>query len=103
MESIINSFAFVENAKSEDAVIYSTEKEVKERLEQIFRDGCTFSFNNVSRTGYEKMMGIAYDFKPFLKRILVKQYGIWSEYFAPNKTKLRKCLYGRIDEMVYLN
>ena len=47
MESIINSFAFVENAKSENAVIYSTEKEVKERLEQIFRDGCTFSFNNV--------------------------------------------------------
>ena len=44
-----------------------------------------------------------YDFKPFLKRILVKQYGTWSEYFAPNKTKLRKCLYGRIDEMVYLN
>ena len=103
MKSIINSFAFVENAKSENAVIYSTEKEVKERLEQIFRDGCTFSFKNVSRTGYEKMMGIAYDFKPFLKRILVKQYGTWSEYFAPNKTKLRKCLYGRIDEMVYLN
>ena len=88
MESIINSFAFVENAKSENAVIYSTEKEVKERLEQIFRDGCTFSFNNVSRTGYEKMMGIAYDFRPFLKRILVKQYGIWVNILLQIKLNL---------------
>lgn len=50
-----------------------------------------------------KLGGFAADFSRFLPTILVKQYGSWQEYVAPNKTLLRKVLYGTIDQMSYLN
>jgi hypothetical protein len=65
--------------------------------------GCSHSnFHNVSRYGIYKSMGYKYDFRPFLKKIIVKQYDSWQEYYAPNKTALRKCLHGAIQKMVYI-
>ena len=45
-------------------------------------------------------MGWQYDFRNSLKNYVVKQYGHWSEYWAPDKTSLRKAIYGRIDKIV---
>ena len=72
-------------------------------LDEVFSSGTSSQFWNVTRYGSYKLMGYAYDFRPWLRRILVRQYGSWAEYLAPNKTKLRECLTGSIQEMVYLD
>lgn len=72
-------------------------------LNTIFDKGCNFYLNEVSRTGYAKLMGYRYNLQPFLKKYLYKQYGQWNEYFAPNKTMLRRSIYGRIDKIIELN
>lgn len=59
-------------------------------------------FWEVARNGRVLRMGYRYDLSPLLKKVLVKQYGQWQEYYAPNKTKLRKILGGQIDKMIYL-
>jgi hypothetical protein len=56
--------------------------------------------DNLIRFGYYKVMGYKYDFKPFLKKYLYKQYGQWNEAFAPNKTLLRSVIGGRIDKII---
>lgn len=64
-----------------------------------------FSTNNdnLIRYGYYRLMGYQYNFRPHLKKFLYKQYGDWQEAYAPNKTALRKAVYGRIDKIVELN
>lgn len=62
--------------------------------------GC--GLDELKSTGRYKLLGWSYDFKPYLKRFLVKRYGSWSEYFAPNRTLLRKCIFGRINKIVEL-
>lgn len=56
--------------------------------------------NDLMRHGYEKSGGWLYDFKDVLKKYLVKQYEMWSECYAPNKTLLRKNTCGRIQQIV---
>lgn len=56
--------------------------------------------HDVLRTGIFKSMGYAYDFRPFCKKFLYKQHGDWTEVYAPNKTVLRRCVYGKIDKIV---
>jgi len=68
-------------------------------LNKIFDKGCNFFLNEVSKNGKAKLMGYKYDLTPYLKKYLVKQYGTWEEYFAPNKTLLRRSIYGRIDKI----
>ena len=63
----------------------------------------TFGLDNLQRDGIYKLQGWAYDLRPFLKKILVKQYGSWQEYYAPNKTALRKLLYGVVEKMQYID
>jgi len=58
--------------------------------------------NNLLNYGNYKCMGYLFDFKPYLKKFLYKQYGEWSEVYAPNKTTLRKIIYGKIDKIVEL-
>ena len=58
--------------------------------------------DNLIRYGCYKLMGYKYDFKPFLKKYLYKQYGEWREAFAPNKTTLRQVIYGKIDKIIEL-
>lgn len=72
-------------------------------LNQIFDKGCNFFLNEVSRTGSAKLMGYRYNLKPYLKKFLYKQYGQWNEYFAPNKTLLRRSIYGRIEQIIEIN
>jgi len=69
-------------------------------LNAIFNKGCNFFLNEVSRNGSAKLMGYRYDLKPFLNKYLCKQYGQWNEYFAPNKTMIRRSVYGNVDKII---
>lgn len=53
--------------------------------------------------GHYKRMGYMYNLRPFLKNYILKQYGRWSEYYAPNKTILRRVIGGRIDKIIEIN
>ncbi len=55
---------------------------------------------NIINSGVYKLMGYAYDFRPFLKQYVYKQYGQWHEAYAINKTYLRKITYGIIDKII---
>lgn len=48
-------------------------------------------------------MGYRYGFEDILITFLVKQYGDWQEYNAPDKTSLRAMLYGKIDRIVEIS
>ncbi len=73
--------------------------EAKSFLERAYQRFYTNN-DNLLRYGHYKLMGYRYDFKPFLKKFLYKQYGEWREVFAPNKTILRKVIYGKIDKII---
>ncbi|MEF9922945.1 MAG: molybdenum ABC transporter ATP-binding protein [Muribaculaceae bacterium] len=45
------------------------------------------------------LMGYVFEFSDIVKRYLVNQYGTWDEYYAPDKTSVRKLIYGRIFEI----
>lgn len=53
--------------------------------------------------GVIKMGGWAFDFRPYLKTYLVKQYDRWQEYKAFDKTSLRTILYGTIQKIVEID
>ena len=55
---------------------------------------------NLIRYGYYKLMGYMYDFRPYLKKYVYKQYDSWFEAYAPNKTKLRSVIFGKIDKII---
>jgi hypothetical protein len=56
--------------------------------------------DNLIRFGHYKLMGYKYDFKPFLRKYLYKQYGQWNECYAPNKTTLRQVIGGVINQII---
>ena len=72
----------------------------KQFLESIYQKGYIGSLFNMQKYGILKERGWAYDFKPYLKSYVVKQHGTWQEYYAPNKTALRKSIYGGIQKIV---
>jgi hypothetical protein len=74
----------------------------KSFLAQKYENRYDFGTMELLRTGYFLLQGWKYDFRKHLKRYLVKQYGQWTEYYAPNRTLLRKAVYGRIEEIVEL-
>src|SRR5690554_7856638 len=45
------------------------------------------------------LMGYRFGFEDVLKAFVVKQYGSWQEYNAPDKTSLRSFIYGRIEQI----
>lgn len=45
------------------------------------------------------LMGWMFSFYDYMSRYLVRQYDQWTEYYAPDRTSLRKALYGRIQEI----
>ena len=50
--------------------------------------------------GIIKIGGWAFNFQPYLKKYLVKQYGSWQEYRAFDKTSLKKVIRGKIEKIV---
>lgn len=59
--------------------------------------------NNVYFKASVPQMGYRFDFTDAVRKYLVKQYGSWQEYYAPDKTSLRATLYGRIIQIVEIN
>ncbi len=74
-------------------------KTVKEFLLSKYDRGCIFGIDNLMDFSHYKIMGWCFDFSPYLKRYVVKQYDRWQEYSAPNKTMLRRVLSGRIQKI----
>ena len=61
----------------------------------------------VNRNAYFKkavpLHGYRFGFEDVLKNYVVKQYGNWAEYNAPDKTSLRSIVYGRIEQIAQIN
>ena len=74
--------------------------EIEVDLVDIYTNVCHFQLSNIKSYGKMKVMGYAFDLRPHLSKYIVKQYGRWDEYYAPNKTLLRKSIYGRIEKIV---
>lgn len=49
------------------------------------------------------LQGYRFGFEDVLKTYVVKQYGSWAEYNAPDKTSLRTIIYGRIDQIAEIS
>ena len=71
--------------------------------EKFAQGNCGFGVDHLKRDGVYKLSGWVYDFNPFMNTYLVKQYGSWQEYKAPNKTLLRGTIYGRISQIIQIN
>lgn len=72
----------------------------KEFLLSKFSKENRFNNDNLSSYGIYKRAGWLYDFKPYLKKYLIKQYDQWNERYAPNKTMLRNATYGAIQNII---
>lgn len=61
----------------------------------------------VNRNAYFKravpLQGYRFGFEDVLKTYVVKQYGSWAEYNAPDKTSLKTIVYGRIDQIAEIS
>lgn len=69
-------------------------------LDAKYQRALIFGLQNLQQTGWYRISGWSFDFTPYMKRFVVKQYDSWQEYWAPNKTLLRRSLYGRIEKIV---
>jgi hypothetical protein len=49
------------------------------------------------------LQGYRFGFEDVLKTYVVKQYGSWAQYNAPDKTSLRTIVYGRIDQIAEIS
>lgn len=52
--------------------------------------------------GLIPLQGWMFDFREYMNRYLVRQYGCWHEYRGFDKTSVRAMLYGRITEIVQI-
>lgn len=98
---MVQAYKFSSTARSECPDLLG-DMTPEEFLKTKYVRDCISGLDNLMSTGRYLLYGWSFNFRPYLKRILVKQYDGWQEYYAPNKTALRRCLYGRIQEMVEL-
>lgn len=72
-----------------------------EKLQRAEKDWIAQNINNNAFfKNAVPLMGYRFDFSDILRKFLVKQYGNWHEYNAPDKTSLRSFIFGRIDKIV---
>jgi len=71
-----------------------------EFLKTVYGPGYHSALHSMLSSGFYKYMGYCYDFRPYLKNYLYKQYGSWHEVYAPNKTLLRTAIHGRIEKII---
>lgn len=98
MNTIVIGQPFVDYVNQTDKPIIENPKEFLKRAYVRFYT----NNNNLIMYGHYKLMGYEYDFKPYLKKYLYKQYGDWREGYAPNKTMLRQVIGGRIEKIIEL-
>jgi len=72
--------------------------------DKMSREDKNWLAENLHRNSYFNgavpLMGYRFDFSDVIHTYLVKQYGQWREYYAPDKTSLRKTIYGRIQKII---
>lgn len=72
--------------------------------DKMSREDKNWLAENLHRNSYfgcaVPLMGYRFDFSDVIHTYLVKQYGQWCEYYAPDKTSLRKTIYGRIQKII---
>lgn len=66
-------------------------------LKSKYDSGCIFGRDQLCNYGTYKLMGWEFDFRPYLKQYVIEQYGTLSKVWAPNRTNLRKAIYGKIN------
>lgn len=96
----MNVTKFSSTAAEVPALKLITKEDIKEFLFKKYDNPCMFGIDELLNNGCYKLQGWKYNFREELKRYIVKQYGSWNEYYAPNKTLLRKQIYGKLDEIV---
>jgi len=99
MENTVIGLPFVAHVNQTERPTIENPKEFLKRAYVRFYT----NNDNLIRCGCYKLMGYKYDFQPYLKKYLYKQYGQWNEVFAPNKTLLRQVIGGRIESIKELN
>lgn len=72
----------------------------KQFLLDKYSNPFAFGTSNLLNSGVYREMGRACDFGDELTLYVYKQYGNRHQAYAPNKTLLRKCVYGRIDKIL---
>lgn len=97
LENIVTGYPFVSHVDQNARPIINN---IEDYVKEIYTNKFHTHINNLMSLGAIKLMGYYYDCKPFLKKFVYKQYGQWTEAYAPNKTLLRKAIYGRIDNIV---
>lgn len=100
MSNKLNHYKFSKSAINSYPPDILGERTPMQFLKEKYDKGCIFGIDNLQRSAKYLYMGWAFDFSPYMKRFLVRQYDHWQSYYAPNKTALRKSIYGRIEEII---
>ena len=66
-------------------------------LKNKYNKHFAFGIENLKQDGVYKIYGWIIDFKPILKKFIVKQHNSLYECFAFNKTDLRNSIFGKIE------
>lgn len=86
-------YKFSDGGNVPDTAPTMTQEEIINKYTDLYK----FWTQNLLSTWIFRLMWWAYDCRDFLNKYLVKQYWSYTEYYAPNKTTLRKVLYGNIE------
>jgi len=66
-------------------------------LKSKYNKNFVFGIENLKQYGVYKILGWIIDFRPILKKFIVKQDNYLYECYAFNKTDLRNSIFGRIE------
>lgn len=97
----LNAVPFSESATSEKPDILQG-KTPEQFLKSKYIRGCIFGLDCLQREGVYRISGWSFNFRPFMRKFVVKQYGHWSEMWGPNKTSIRLSTFGTVDQIVEL-
>ena len=76
---------------------YNSGLTAREFLKERYNKNFMFGLDNLKQYGGFKIMGWFIDFKPIMKKFIIKQYGYLYECYAFNKTDLRNSIFGKIE------
>ena len=72
-------------------------EKARDFLKNRYNKNFMFGIDNLKQYGIYKIMGWIIDFKPILKKFIVKQDNYLYECYAFNKTDLRNSIFGKIE------
>jgi len=96
----IETYKFNPGAGNEPELLYG--KSPQEFLKSKYVRGSIFGLDNLKKEGLYRLAGWVFNFRPYMKKFLVKQYDNWTEQWAINKTDIHNSTYGHIDQIVEL-